>query len=193
MSTEIATIDHSARAHSAVGGSSAKPVAEHRRRPEELTIAALRAWLDYDPDTGIFTWRKTSSNRAVAGSVAGCKDMARGYIRINVEGRLYHGHRLAWAHFFGYWPEFYVDHRDTDKFNNRIKNLRPSPNRSLNNANRAKRRAGLKGATQHKGGRWVAQCGGGPHYIGIYDTEEEAHEAYCRVAAERFGEHARFE
>jgi hypothetical protein len=29
MTTDIATIDHAARAHSAVGGSSAKPVAEH--------------------------------------------------------------------------------------------------------------------------------------------------------------------
>ena len=193
MSTDLATIDHSQRAHSSVGGSSAKRVAEHRRRPEELSAAELRSWVSYDPETGLFTWIRSNSNRVSVGSRAGCLDTYTGYVRFQIEGRLYHAHRVAWAYFFGYWPEFYIDHRDTDKANNRIKNLRPAMSRSLNNANRAKRRAGLKGVTQHKSGRYVAQCGAGPRYLGIYDTEEEAHAVYCRVAVERFGAHARFE
>lgn len=165
-----------------------------RTRKEAVTLERLKSVLRYEPETGNFIRLIRTSNNCAVGDIAGCVDKDTGYVRISIDGVLYHGHRLAWFYMTGEWPEIDVDHENRNTSDNRWSNLR-NASRTLNNANRPKRRAGLKGVTEHSPGRWVAQIGRmyKSGYIGIYDTEQEAHEAYRREAERQFGEYARFE
>jgi hypothetical protein len=81
--------------------------------------------MEYNPETGIFTRLETCSKRAVGarkGTVVGSLD--RGYLRTNIDKKLYLMHRLAFLYMEGYFPEFYVDHIDGNPLNNKWENLR---------------------------------------------------------------------
>lgn len=90
-----------------------------------------------------------------------------------------------------------VDHADGNTLNNRRSNLRVAT--QLENARNSRKSknntSGYKGVHWHeKAGRWRAMIGGRQKkHIGYFDTPEEAHEAYCKAAAETYGEFARFE
>lgn len=152
-----------------------------------LTAKELRRLFLYDQKTGEF-WRK--SNGRLTGS-----DDGQGYVQIWVDGKLYRAHRLAWLYVHGIWAE-QIDHRDGDKSNNRIKNLRDA-NFSKNSAN-AKRRSdnksGFKGVFYYKTrGNWKAEIcvRGKKKCLGYFPTPEAAHRAYTKAANEGFGEFAR--
>lgn len=151
----------------------------------ELSVERLKAVLHYDPDTGIFTWLVTLSNRAVAGNEAGTI-IHHGYRAINIDGRRHLAHRLAWLYMTGEWPKI-IDHRDRDTGNNRFKNLRNGTQR-LNNQNLGMRRnntTGFIGVTKQKHG-FVAQIShmGINRNIGSYSTAEEASDAYHKAKKE---------
>lgn len=78
--------------------------------------------LDYDPDTGKFTWKVFRGATALAGEEAG--GIEQGYRRIRINNRVYGAGRLAWFYMTGNWPENEIDHKDRNKLNNRFKNLR---------------------------------------------------------------------
>lgn len=159
-----------------------------------LTAERLRALLDYDPATGIFIWREQRS-RYAKGARAGTLNHD-GYRRIGIDGKDYTANRLAWLHVHGEWPASAIDHKDGARDNNRIDNLRPAT-RSQNAANMARRRdnaAGFKGVYFHKvARRWSAMItiDGHNKYLGLFDTPEAAHAAYCAAAKRAFGEFAR--
>src|SRR5262245_21464631 len=147
----------------------------------------IRKFIDYDPLTGSFT-------RKFGKGGNGGKDV-RGYIRLYVGGKRYYGHWLAWWFVHGEWPKRALDHINGNMADNRIANLRLAT-KQQNAANSKKKRTGLKGAHWHKGAKkWVAQIRCHPkfYYLGLFETEAEAHAAYCRAAAELHGEFARFE
>lgn len=162
-----------------------------------ITAARLRELLNYDPETGVFTWRADRRyGRTKAGDVAGCLCKTRGYIHIRLDGRLYYGHRLAWLYVHGVWPAGRLDHRDTDGDNNRLTNLRPATqSQNRGNSRRSRRNAsGVKGVYLDKRtGRWVAevQVGGRRRYLGSFALKADAGDAYCEAAKEAFGEFAR--
>jgi hypothetical protein len=158
---------------------------------ERASISTLMEHLSYDPATGEFRWRTGQARRRAAiGDVAGHMTN-KGYWSIKFRGRRYFAHQLAHAFMTGAWAET-VDHKDRDPLNNRWHNLRAaSPLQQ--NANRGGMRAGMKGVTIRKrDGRFQAQikCRGRNHYLGTFDTEIEAAEAYQRKASELFGEFA---
>lgn len=90
----------------------------------------------------------------------------------------------------------YVDHIDGSGLNNRRANLRLA-NNSLNQANsklRNSNTSGYKGVTYHKQAqKWQAQIkvGGRNFYLGLFDTVELAHSAYCVAAKSHFGKYWR--
>ena len=98
--------------------------------------AYLRECFHYDPASGVLTWRKRPRSHfdtdqimklwhgKMAMRVAGSPD-GRGYLRVGLGRYQYKVHRLAWVLMTGSDPgEMLIDHRDTDGFNNRWKNLR---------------------------------------------------------------------
>jgi hypothetical protein len=158
----------------------------------DLTAERLRALLDYDAETGTFTWRD-GRWFGLAGKVAGVKTVA-GYIKVGVDGRVYSAHRLAWLHVTGAWPAHQLDHIDGERGNNRLANLREAT-RTQNSWNKKRAKhstTGFKGVWR-SGAKWAATIrkNGRPVYLGTFETAEEAHAAYVTAAQEHFGEFAR--
>ena len=94
--------------------------------PKLIAADVIRQILDYDPETGVFTWLK-SQGRAMAGDVAGSEHTA-GYIRIKVLGESYVAHRLAVLVMTGKWPEKNVPHLNGEPADNRWVNLQDGSN-----------------------------------------------------------------
>ena len=85
-----------------------------------LTQRKLQDLFDYR--NGNLYRRTTVSNTGRIGDKAGCtKD--KGYIYVGIDNKEYLLHRLIFLHQKGYLPNS-IDHRDTDKTNNNIDNLR---------------------------------------------------------------------
>lgn len=102
---------------------------------------------------------------------------------------------MAWLYVYGEWPDFEIDHINGDAHDNRICNLRRATHQQnmANSKVRAHNASGLKGVQRHTLSRkWRAriQVSGRTIHIGLFDTKEEAHEAYMRAARFHFGEFA---
>lgn len=161
----------------------------------------IREWLDYDPVTGVFTWKKEPRpTRPLIGAVAGGASRKNGYAFIKLRGfRQIGAHRLAFIYFCGRIPDgFEVDHIDNNPANNAILNLRlaTSSEQKQNKRVQSNNRCGLKGAyyhEAHKGKKWRSQIkvDGKYVFLGYYATPEEAHAAYREAADKHFGEFAR--
>lgn len=162
-----------------------------------ITVETVKKYLSYDPTCGTFVWLTCEGNRknnSRAGMVAGSVKAKSGYNYIWIEGRHYLAHRLAWLYVYGEWPSEHVDHKDGDKLNNRISNLRLASN-SQNKSNGKLYKhstSGFKGVSK-VGKRWKAQIVHGYKliYLGCHDTKEQAHNAYINKAKELQGEFAR--
>lgn len=120
-----------------------------------LTQARVHELFDYDPLTGVLTWRhragmKGSWNARHAGKPAGYNrtDPSR-YRVVGVDGRLFYAHRIIWCYVRGIWPEE-IDHVDHDGWNNRWVNLREVDHRE-NHRNKPLRADNTSG---HNGVRW---------------------------------------
>jgi hypothetical protein len=160
-----------------------------------LTQEKLRELLNYDPATGVFTRRVSTSNAVKIGDEAGWID-GHGYVCISLLNITWKAHRLAWLWMTGDWPENDVDHENTNRSDNRWLNLREGT-RSQNLANSGKRpsnTSGLKGVSFHKQSqKWRATISSGDKqiYLGLYDCKAAAHFAYLIKADQFYGEFAR--
>src|ERR1700691_3876259 len=72
---------------------------------------------------GQLVWRVNRSQRVKAGMVAGSYN-AKGHITIGIDGKSFMAHRIVYFLLRKYWPPYELDHKDGDKGNNRIGNLR---------------------------------------------------------------------
>lgn len=146
----------------------------------DLTAARLRELLNYDPETGIFTWRR-SRHGVFAGAVAGAPGR-QGYILFQLEGLTRQAHRLAWLYVYGKWPEHNIDHINGTRHDNRIANLRDVP-QAINAQNQRKamsnNKSGLLGVSKN-GRYWAAtiRIGGKTFHLGVHRKPEDAHAVY---------------
>lgn len=157
-----------------------------------ITAEEARALIDYDPDTGVFRWRRSRRGCRI-GDVAGNPN-SKGYWQISLNYKRYFGHRLAWLYVHGYWPTGEIDHINMDKGDNRICNLRDATReQNRHNTTMTKRNTtGFKGVSFHrKMGKFQAHHR--RHWLGYFQTAEAAHAAYAKAATEAAGEFARIE
>jgi hypothetical protein len=150
-----------------------------------ITQSSLKEALDYDPNTGMFRW-KVSAGSVKAGDVAGT--YMDGYRHIQIDGRIYRAHRLAWLYVRGRWPEDGVDHKNGIRDDNRIDNLREATdvqNKQNTIKPRSHNTSGYLGVSMSKIHRPRARIrvDGKVHNLGYFDDPAEAHQAY--VAAKR--------
>ena len=165
-----------------------------------LTQKRLKHLLDYNPETGVFTWRDCPDrsprvNNRVRGTIAGNVEPGR-YVRICVDYVQYYAHRLAWFYVHGVWPKIDTDHENLKKSDNRLVNLREATKSQnlMNRKRRADNTSGFKGVSwDHTGENWAARIHRDHKtiYLGGFATKEEAHAAYCRAAEEFHRDYAR--
>ena len=158
-----------------------------------LTQNKLKRLLDYEPSTGVFTWKVTLGSRAIAGSTAGCKATNGGgksYLVIRVHDILNGAHRLAWLHVNGSWPAHRIDHIDGNGTNNRSGNIREATYKEDTRNHRLQRNntSGTCGVDWSHG-KWRARISGANGkiiYLGVFIKKDDAIAAR-KVAEEKNG------
>lgn len=157
-------------------------------------IAYFRHLLHYDPATGALTWR-ADGRRRVAGHRAGHHNTALGYRTVFIGNDDRYEHRIAWAIHYGELPYHRLDHRNLDRSDNRIQNLREASHRQnmANTGLRSNNRSGFKGVHRRADtGRYSATIKdrGCAICIGSFDSAEDAAQAYNTAAVAIHGEFA---
>ena len=153
-----------------------------------ISINELKEILDYDPNTGIFTWKVNIAKNKFAGSIAGNVNN-NGYYVITLYRKTYSAHRLAWFYVYGNWPIKDIDHINGNRIDNRIINLREC-NQSENQQNRKINKnnsSGYIGVSYHKKEKkWRSRIKVNNKLInlGSFDTPELAHEKYLEAKKE---------
>lgn len=154
-----------------------------------LSHARLQEILEYDSNTGIFTWLSPTSYRVKKGGVAG-STTSDGRITIMIQGVNYRAHRLAWFYTYREWPSLQVDHKNENPSDNRMSNLRLATDaQNKQNLSRPRKHntSKLLGASLHKAsGKWTSQIrhNGKKVHLGYFLTPEEASVAYWNAKHE---------
>lgn len=120
------------------------------------------------------------------------KNRASGYIYFctKIDKKVIFLHRYI----IGLWKEdkMFCDHKNGNTLDNRKSNLRPAT--KTQNAQNIKmkcyKKSGRLKGTAPWGNKWRADIKyyGNRKYLGLYNTEKEAHEAYCHAAMVFHGE-----
>lgn len=145
--------------------------------PKELpSPELLRKLLRYEPDTGKLFWKErpvsmfsdgyrsaegncNNWNAVYAGAEAFTSENGKGYRKAELLGCYLRANRVAWAIFYGAWPEGQIDHINGVRNDDRIENLRDvtvsenSRNVKMNPRNTS----GYNGVSRLKGlDKWMA-------------------------------------
>jgi hypothetical protein len=153
--------------------------------------------LRYEPHTGKFFWLIDRPRKTKAGDEAGYIN-STGYVKIRYNHRGYSAHRIAWYLHTKQDPAaLQIDHINGNPSDNRIANLRlATPGQ---NAKNTRKKPGT--ASKYKGAHWYARrnkwqsqirIDGHSIHLGYFDTDYEAHLAYCKAAAVLHGDFANF-
>jgi hypothetical protein len=123
----------------------------------DLNADVVRELLDYEPETGLFRWKKSRRRRTKVGAIAGGLHVD-GYMQIKLKeyGCCPFLHRLAFLIMTGDWPKGEVDHIDGVRTNNVWNNLRDTC-RTENMCNRklgSNNRSGIFGVSYLEGSNY---------------------------------------
>lgn len=151
-----------------------------------VTQEYLRNTFNYDPDTGVFTNKVRRGQASKPGDVAG--SLRRdGYWFITIHGKPMPAHRLAWLYVHGTLPDRQIDHINGNRADNRMENFRlaehtENARNKLINKNNSSGFKGVSYSARHR--KWVARImvDRASKFLGLHDTPEQAHSAYCEAA-----------
>lgn len=166
------------------------------KRTDPELIRELATRVDYDPETGHFTWKpgtRKFGRTIFPGERAG--DLApHGYYRLSIRNTKVSAHIVAWYIVYGEIPDLPIDHINQDKSDNRIENLRVvSQSVNFLNSDRSHlNKTGLSGVT--KVGRKFhsrVSLNRKLYHVGSFDTPEEANAAYMKKKAQLIADNIR--
>lgn len=150
-----------------------------------LSQDILKYWLDYNSETGIFVWKRKSRKNLSIGIVAGCRDIQTGYIKIQIQGKSYYAHRLAFLWMTGSFPKNEVDHKNGLPSDNRWENLRDVQhidNQQNQNIHKCNNTTGYKGVCIFRGRfRAQIQVKKKTIWLGDFDSPKKAHDEYLKA------------
>ena len=145
----------------------------------ELLQQALDA-LKYNQESGCLYWKHRRGSKA-AGTQAGSVNN-KGYLILQLHGKIYQAHRIAWMIHHKEFNFDAIDHINGIKTDNRIVNLRAgtlSQNQQNQRQARKDNKSGYLGVCKYKD-KWMAciKIKGKTKYLGYFDSPEKASEAY---------------
>lgn len=143
----------------------------------------LRERFDYDPGTGLLTWRDCYERSRqwrskMAGKPALNSPIPTGYLRGCIDGVHLLAHRVAWVIQTGCWPVLQIDHINRVRSDNRFANLREVTH-SDNQRNLRPEGSGgalALGVVLTRSGRCQASISfdGKSHHLGCFADPEDA-------------------
>lgn len=154
-----------------------------------VTQSRLRELFNYDSRTGVFS--RIINARGMRNKVGSLHN--GGYLQICVDYKTYLAHRLAWLYVYGELC-VHIDHINGDKLDNRISNLRLATNKQ--NSENIKLYSNNKSSARgvhfcNRSQKWIARVVHYQrvHYIGSFDSVEEASRAAKTKRDELFTHH----
>jgi hypothetical protein len=147
-------------------------------RESKEWIEKLRKIFEYNPDTGEIRY-KVKRGLKMPGDLAG-QSVDKGYRRIEAYGERWMYHRVCWMLYHGEWPKYTIDHKNLDKSDNRLLNLRDIT-QGENNRNKARYKTNnkYKGVTKSYNKFYASFVDSGVHYyLGSFSSDIEAAKAY---------------
>lgn len=142
----------------------------------------LRQLLRYEPHTGKLFWLERPERPQFSARYAGKEALTsvrHGYMCGEIFNKPVAAHRVAFAIYYGRWPNGEVDHINGDRSDNRISNLR-DVTRKVNSRNMKKsasNRSGVTGVSFYKASKkWQARIMSDGKYLhlGYFDKFKDA-------------------